>query len=66
MPEVYEEVRSGQVKGVDGAAKLTAYRRNVVVDYDAEGEKDIKAEQPSLFDFRRAVPYEPLITRLGE
>jgi len=67
VPELYEEVRSGQVKGAEEkGAKLTSYRRGVKVHYDAGGEKSSEAQQPSLFDFRRAVPYEPLIMRLGD
>jgi len=60
-------VRSGQVKGAEEKdGRLTVYRRGVEVDYDAEGEKSSEVQQPSLFDFRRAVSYEPLITRLEE
>jgi hypothetical protein len=67
VPELYAEVRSGQVKGVgEKDAKLTSYRRGVVVDYDAAGEKDTEAQQPSLFDFRLAVTLESLIMRITE
>jgi hypothetical protein len=67
VPELYDEVRSGQVKGAEEkAAKLIAYRRGVKVDYNAAAETQPGAQQPSLFDFRRAVPYEPVIMRIGE
>jgi hypothetical protein len=68
VPELYAEVRSGQVKGAEErGARLTAYRKGVVrVEKVAGTEGQAGGQQPSLFDFRRTVPYEPLIMRLGE
>jgi WD40 repeat protein len=67
VPELYSEVRSGQVSGAEEkAAKLTAYRGGVEVDHDEIAEAQADVQQPSLFDFRRAVRYEPLITRFVE
>jgi dipeptidyl aminopeptidase/acylaminoacyl peptidase len=68
VPELYEEVRSGHVKGADEkGARLTAYRRGVVRVEDAATTKtQAGVQQPSLFDFRRAVTYVPLIMRIGD
>ena len=60
-------MRSGRVKGAEEkAAKLTAYRRNVRVNYNAVAATQPGTQQPSLFDFRRNVVQEALIVRIGE
>jgi hypothetical protein len=56
------------VKGADEkGARLTAYRRGVVRVEDAATTKtQAGVQEPSLFDFRRAVTYVPLIMRIGD
>jgi hypothetical protein len=67
VPELYAEVREGRAKGGETKdVQLTGYRRDIGVYYYQDKEIETETQQPSLFDFRRAVSYDPTIVMYSE